>query len=187
MSVDFDFTGVNYVNADNAKNPHRSFHCNSGIKIYGLFEVQIYDTASLLALPQLETIAANQQGAPKANWQGLQLPSNGIKKTGDTSFESVSACVTGVPYLVNTWHNKTQADLENVKNVKHIDIALQWDPDKEFIDVTTNGMSNDVTKGTGGNFNTDILNPEDKRIYLQGHWGSGVIFQQIVIQRSENE
>jgi hypothetical protein len=98
----------------------------------------------------------------------------------------VAACASGIPYQCASWRNKTITDLENVQNAKHIDIAFQWKPNKEFIVVTTNGESNNVTKGTGGSFNESILESEDKTIHLQGHWGSGVLFQQIVIQRSEN-
>jgi hypothetical protein len=87
---------------------------------------------------------------------------------------------------VNTWHNKTQADLENVQNIKHIDIVFQWNSEKTLVVVTTNGESNEVTKGTGGSYKKELLDSTDWTIHLQGHWGSGVLFQQIVIQRSEN-
>jgi hypothetical protein len=88
---------------------------------------------------------------------------------------------------VNTWHNKTQADLENVQNIKHIDIVFQWNPQKDKVNIITNGLQNEgIIYGTGSNFKTDILNPSNQTIHLQGHWGSGVLFQQIVIQRSSN-
>jgi hypothetical protein len=92
-------------------------------------------------------------------------------------------------YLINPLHGgiKTITGLENVKNVKHIDISLQWKTDDEKIAIiTTNDESNEIQYGTGGNFNAELLDSEDKTIHLQGHWGSGVIFQQIVIKRSEN-
>jgi hypothetical protein len=210
MSVDFDFTGASYVNANHSKNPHRSFHRNSGIKIYGLFEVQIYDTNSLLALGndlQWATHPVDANGNRpsdnqsvmalwKANpfrWQNIRYPNgdgvsvNGVMKTGDTGYEYVAACASGIPYQCGSWRNKTITDLQNVQNVKHIDISLQWKTtNNEIAIITTNGESNDVQYGTGGSFGEKLLNSTDKTIHLQGHWGSGVIFQQIVIQRSEN-
>jgi hypothetical protein len=212
LGVDFDFTGETYVNAAHSKNPHRSFHRNSGIKIYGLFEVQIYDTNSLLALGndlQWATHPVDANGNRpsdnqsvmalwKANpfrWQGIRYPNgdgvpvNGVMKTGnpnDTGYEYVAACASGIPYQCASWRNKTITDLENVQNIKHIDISFQWKPNKKFVTITTNGESNEVQYGTGGSFEKKLSEPGYKSIYLQGHWGSGVIFKKIVINRFIN-
>jgi hypothetical protein len=177
MTVNFDYVGHSYVNADNPKHPHRSFHCNSGVKIYNLYEIQIYDTASLLSESPLETM---QNGVQKTNWQNVQVPSNGIKKSGDTSFESISGCVTNIPYLANTWHTKSQSDLTNVTNRKSLIFTFSLDD----YNVTIENEVFPCNFGTGNQYKTSLSsNMFDRKIYLQNHWGSGVSFKKITINK----
>ncbi|MDR2441449.1 MAG: hypothetical protein LBE12_18975, partial [Planctomycetaceae bacterium] len=182
MTVDFDYVGNDYVNAENPKNPHRSFHRNSGVKIYNLYEIQIYDTASLLAVSPLETMT---NGVPKTNWQSQQIPSNGIKKTGDTAFESISGCVTGIPYLANTWHGKTQNDLAGGVGRKSLNFTFTRTLNNEENIVANIVSSNEsfpnLIYGTGGQYKTKLNNVTNRKLYIQNHWGSGVSFKTITI------
>jgi hypothetical protein len=191
MQVGFDYVGTDYVagytnvTTPHNKNPHRSFHRNSGIKIYDLYEIQIYDTASLLAQSSLETIGAGQQGSPMTNWQGVQLPSNGIKKTGDTSFESISGCVTGIPYLANVWHSKTQTDLSEVTGRKTLDFTVVHglvNGSNPCVTITSSGETfPNLEYGTGGKYSVMLKNTPLRKIFIQSHWGSGVSYSSISI------
>ena len=187
MTVVFDYVGAEYVNAVHAKNPHRSFHRNSGVKIYGIFEIQIYDTAALLAVgPLLEEIDNAQPASPKANWQSVQGATTGIEKVGDTAYESISGCVTNIPYQSNLWWNKTKTDLTSVTGRKKLDFNFL--PAGGLFNIETSDESyGNLQYGTGGSYNTllfnaNTLNP-DRKLHLQAHWGSGVLFEKITITK----
>jgi hypothetical protein len=152
------------------------------VKIFDLYEIQIYDTASLLAVAPLETVYSGTN-RPKANWQTNQPYSSGIKKTGDTSFESISACVTGIPYLAESWHNKTQADLASVSGRKSLDFTCTFNGATSVTIVSAGETFANLVNGTGGKYNVSLSQTSDRKLYLQSHWGSGVVFQNITLQK----
>ena len=198
MVANFDFVGEPYVNAYSSptqahpKNPHRSFHRNSGVKIYGLFEMQIYDTAALLAeQPNLDTA-----GTVVTNWQDIQSSANGIKKNGDTSYESISGCVTNIPYLSGRWHTATITELQQVAGRNQLDfdfIPNEYEAGTFTIATRGDTGGNDdgdgrydkLKFGTGSKYKDSVLEEGVKKLHLQTHWGSGVLFKNITITKPQ--
>jgi len=195
MRANFDYYGPAYIVplnpnlAPHPKHPHRSFHRNSGVYIYDLIEMQIFDTAALLASVPLETVVLNPSGQhpvgiPEVNWKGSAHPSNGIKVTGDTAFESISGCVTGIPYLAESWHAKTQANLAGVAGRKSLDFTISMNTGKTIATIdTAEETFAGLTHGTGGRWNKLLADNTNWKIYLQSHWGSGVIFKNATLDK----
>jgi len=200
MQVGFDYYGPTYVTplvgtSPHSKHPHRSFHRNSGVYIYDLIEMQIFDTAALLAATPLETIilapnGTHPTGIPTAAWQNATYPSNGIKRTGDTAYETISGCVTGIPYQAQSWHTKTQANLLGVSGRKSLDFNFTLNSNKTIATIVSEQETFNLEYGTGtGKLNNverykiPLAGNANWKLYLQSHWGSGVVFKNIMLQK----
>lgn len=86
MNVNFDFVGPTYViplktaTEAHSKHPHRSFHRNSGIYIYKLIEVQIYDTAGLIDSPLNHFLTVNlSENAEKPSIEVANLTDGSVQ------------------------------------------------------------------------------------------------------------
>jgi hypothetical protein len=193
MIADFAFVGATYVQGI-GQVQKRTFHRNSGVYIYNLIEMQIYDTVSLLNAGNLLEIATSniqnpgtlppQDRPPKVNWQNVQSYTNGVKLVGDGLFESVSACVTGIPYLAQSWHTKTLADLQSVQNRFGLNFTFSLNTGKTVATIVSAGETfSNLAYGTGSKYNILLAENTNWKLYLQSHWGSGVKFQNVTLQK----
>jgi len=207
INVKFDLVGDEYVHAKHQTDRSPSFFRNSGIYIFGVYEIQIFDTNALLA-----AIGRGEVERTGNNNEYFQFVGN----QNSDSIQHENKCVTAIPYgmpptgfgqVLNV--SPARYDFNDVKNwIKETgnDMTIEVErlpakmlpndifkvtnlPDMQQIRVKVilnKGASNEIvtwdgtlTGATGGN------NGErgDGYIWLQAHWGSGVMFTDVTITR----
>jgi len=170
-----------YVDTNYAKCKEGFFH-NGGVKIENRSEIQIYDTASLLA-----AINNGHQGIINGNSVTISAdPANDINQTakvllqhtgsaaGDWLAENVNALITGIPYELEPAPQNPMAALNNAPTGAHtmtIDVYRQSGNKKyNFTVKIDNGAPttySDIIRGKDSETKPNLL-------YLQSHWGSGI-------------
>ena len=155
------------------------FFGNSGVKIFGIYEIQLFDVNALLNMLG-QDLSVNQSGRI--------VDANGY--IGD----NVGTFISGIPY---DSPNKTITDL-------NLASLLQSSRNRVIINVTR--VSNDytvsvsvndcvtlpeqvITNGTGSNVGVTVASLSDpqKKIQIQSHWGSGVKFENVRITDKGNQ
>ncbi|WP_310820905.1 hypothetical protein [Stratiformator vulcanicus] len=180
-------TAGNYVDADYHKSKP-GFFSNGGVYFDNKVEVQIFDTASLLAAMTAGQVII---GGNTANVSGTVVGGK-VDMTGGTKpwlQEDVASLITGVPYnetdatLLTDLQNAPQGggsitmriqrlrtdDNEPSNNTYSVLVKLG---DGDWIDYGT------IEGGTGGG----KTRPKSDTILFQQHWGSGVIYSNIRVK-----
>ena len=157
------------------------FFGNSGIKIFGIYEIQIFDTEALcnmLNVNSAEDIEENQL---------ITIDTEGLSyDDGEYRYipEQISGLISGIGYKASS---KSPEDLILAKNRQLdtnrmvINLSKQsiGNDYKYILNVTLNGVTTisnaEITNGTGGKSKKSISDLDiSKVIQIQSHWGSGV-------------
>ncbi|MDR2437973.1 MAG: hypothetical protein LBE12_01210 [Planctomycetaceae bacterium] len=123
---------------------------------------------------------STQLSPPRINWNGQSYTVNGLAVSGDTRSESVAACVTGILYNAIDWHNNNVNNLNTVKDIKAINVDFSKSSNTA-VNITCSNTSHTLEFGTGSKAKIPFASVTDRNIYIQNHWGSGVIFKSIII------
>ncbi|MDR1480887.1 MAG: hypothetical protein LBJ00_18335, partial [Planctomycetaceae bacterium] len=168
---------------DKADRLQMDFCGNSGVKIYGVYEIQIFDTEALVDGMLINAAGKVENGLITDQTIG------GRKYKGT----AVNKVISGIPYGKSD--KTTYNDLIAAKNTQlatnHMRIDFKKNANASFhIRVFMNNAvvhffeDMNVQYGTGDSgskIELATLPTEKKKIYLQSHWGSGVTFSNITI------
>ncbi|MGL6195705.1 MAG: hypothetical protein ACRC2T_12890 [Thermoguttaceae bacterium] len=162
------------------------FFGNSGVKIFGVLEIQIFDTRALIDGLNL---TSNDIAYGSVNNKTL-YGNNGIP---DRTYigDNVNALISGIPY--GTTNKTSYDDLVAAKNIQQLtnNMKIEFYPNSQqqgeySLKITLNGtvtFDSTVTHGTTKVNEEYVLLSSiannKKNIYLQSHWGSGVTFSNI--------
>ena len=182
------------------------FFANSGIYIDAKCEIQLFDTNSLI-----NTINSSNGTGILLNGSSVQLTAEIDTSNNEVDVSTtpvvagedyrsipINKLITGIPYGTGAYSDFTSAptvssgsltiDVERSGYTSHDTGKTDGNGDPIYVngytysfDVSLNGgtpLSYTVVNGTGGGVMTD--EPNDN-IYLQSHWGSGVIFSSATI------
>ena len=181
--------GNEVINGDDAK---MGFFGNSGVKIFNLYEIQIFDTAALMN--GLNIVEGNvKNGAVE------DIDKDDVTYMGD----NVNSLISGIPYNSSdkTQYSDLQAAVALQQTVNHMTINFTRNKNSsdEYINsysivVTLNNITvysnSEVTSGTGGASGTSLWKDNgtlrNNKVFLQSHWGSGVTFSNISFIAGDN-
>ncbi|MDR1479701.1 MAG: hypothetical protein LBJ00_12270, partial [Planctomycetaceae bacterium] len=170
---------------NNADRLQMDFCGNSGVKIFGVYEIQIFDTQALVDGMLIDSAEKVENGL-------ITDQTIGARTYKGTAVDKVTS---GIPYGKSNKATKdyTYDDLIAAKNAQlatnHVKIEFKKNTNDSFrIRVFMNNAvvpffeNLNVTNGTD-RAGTELatLPTEKKKLYLQSHWGSGVTFSNIVI------
>ena len=112
ITVNFDLVGNHYIHAIHSTDPSPSFFRNSGIYIYGAYEIQIFDTAALM-----EYVDRIDE------YKVMHTPGVDFKFALGTASEPENRCVSGVPYKRNP---SGYGQMSNDPNRYDFDVVKNW-------------------------------------------------------------
>jgi len=178
-----------YVQADtngsgayDAGDAHKlSFFANSGIKIWGIYEIAIFDSAQLFGLPNFVVGSTSKLASAD----------------GYAPDEEINRLMTGVPYGSPDYANMTNYQKAVADGASNLYLATLQNNANRFagggtltITFKPNGGGGYEVKTYAGSEGPENLvysnsnvtvSSGDKRIRVQSHWDSGVKFTELTI------
>ncbi|QDT35833.1 cadherin repeat domain-containing protein [Stratiformator vulcanicus] len=179
-------TTGHYVEADNADSKP-GFFANGGVYFDNKAELQIYDTAALLAaINGTPVVIGGNQVTLNGGLNGSVTNLSGGSKPWRQ--ESVNTLISGVPYASDSSLN-SMTDLETAPQGGG-QIAIQFrrieadgvDSIYEIRTLVGDGDWGEWTRIDGGTSGSSKRRVPNGKIHFQQHWGSGVIYSNINIK-----
>ncbi|MDD3471124.1 MAG: hypothetical protein PHE53_14275, partial [Thermoguttaceae bacterium] len=216
LEFDYSFDQCNgdngYVRPDNgggsgalsekydAKDSYKaSFVANSGIKIFGVYEIQIFDTYQMVERIKQQLcikheITTNDEGFDALLSNELKAIMNGTSSLGYQSENSKGTLVNGIPYGYSAVNEDDNVSVQRIFDAATATVSgtgsmrIVYNPyDSNYENQSTVAVSinnaNFVTYLGYPNASTiPLVNASnDPNIYIQSHWGSGVTFSNVSI------
>ena len=162
------------------------FFGNSGVKIFGVYEIQIFDTRAMVNGLKITSADVDVDGVVKEK----DVEING--KTRRYRKEPVNKLISGIAYGIGNCHYKDLMDAYNRQSefgANYMKIEFKKDGAAYRIRVYGRDSSavnvllfedEGITKGTGGS-PVSFDKAPIQGIRLQSHWGSGVTFSNVIL------